>query len=134
MKYSQWLGVAAALALIISCFVNWTWYPDIHKYFTAFSSEQNIYGKPGKVFFVLAIVAIILYSVSKVWAKRWNLFVNCVVMAFAIRTFILFTTCYRGTCPEKEPGIWVMLASSILMMVAALLPDLKIKNETLPDK
>jgi hypothetical protein len=134
MKYSQWAGIAAAVLLMISCVLNWTWYPDLHKYFTAFSSEQNIYGQPGRVFIFLAVVAIIFYSVSKLWAKRWNLFVNCIIMAYAIRTFILFTTCYRGICPEKQTGIWLMLASSVMMMIAALLPDMKIKNENLSNK
>lgn len=127
MKYSQWIGILAALVLVISCFMNWSWYPDIRQYFTAFYSYENVYGKPGKVFIFLAGVSTIFYLIKKVWAKRWNFLVCGLTLAFAIKTFILYSSCYRGICPEKQAGIWVMLFSTIVMLVAALVPDGRIK-------
>jgi hypothetical protein len=130
MKFSQWIGIAAVLALIISSFTNWTWYPDIHKYFTGFVSENNIYGKPGKIFIYFGAVAVILFAIPRIWAKRWNLLVCTLIVAFAIRTFILYTSCYRGVCPVKQPGIWVMLVSAGVILICALLPDLKVKTSS----
>jgi len=49
MKYSQWIGVIAALLLIGACFMPWAYFPDLDKEFTGFFSQGNIYGKPGKV-------------------------------------------------------------------------------------
>ncbi len=129
MKYSQWIGVGAAITLMASCLVNWTWYPDLQKYFTGFSSHNNIYGKPGKLFVVLAVIAIMFYVIPRVWAKRWNVLVCCVAVAFAVKTFILYAACYRGICPDKQPGLWIMLGSALLMLAAALLPDLKVNAE-----
>lgn len=129
MKYSQWLGVLAAIALVIANFLAWTWYPDIQETFTGFYSKDNIYGKPGKFFIFLSAVAAVFYLLPKVWAKRWNLLTGCIVLAFAIRTFIVYTACYRGICPVKLPGIWIMLASAALMMVAVLFPDMKLKQQ-----
>jgi hypothetical protein len=134
MKYSQWIGVAAAIALIISGFVNWTWYPDIHKYFTGYFSENNIYGKPGKIFSFLSAIAIVFYLIPKVWAKRWNLLVCSIVLAYSIKTFILFSACYRGVCPVRQPGLWLMLVSACIMMLCALLPDLSINNKEATNK
>lgn len=125
MKYSQLTGVAASMLLMISGFMNWTWYPDIQTYFTGFFSENNTYGKPAKVFIFFALVAVIFFLVSKIWAKRWNLLICALTLAFAIKTFILFTGCYRGICPEKQLGIWLMVGSASLMMVCAVLPDLR---------
>jgi hypothetical protein len=132
MKFSQWIGIIACLSLVVSGFTNWTWYPDIHKYFTGFVSENNIYGKPGKIFIYLSIFAIVFFLVPKIWAKRWNLFVGTLIVAFAIKTFILYTACYRGVCPEKQTGIWVMLVSAVIVLLCALLPDLKLKNDGTP--
>ena len=130
MKFSQWIGIAAALLLIISGFMNWTWYPDIHKYFTGFFSENNIYGKPGKIFIYFTSVAIILFAVPKIWAKRWNLLVCTLIVAYAFKTFILYSACYRGVCPVRQEGIWIMLISAVVIMLCALLPDLKLKEKS----
>ena len=126
MKYSQWIGVAAALVLIVSCFLSWTYHPDLQKVFTGFYSEGNAYGKPGKVFIFLALIAIVFYLIARLWAKRWNMFVCAITLAYAIKSFILYSGCYKGICPQKKEGLWIMLFSSIAMMLMAVLPDQKI--------
>lgn len=128
MKYSQLIGIAAAIVLVLSGFLNWTWYPDLQKYFTGFFSENNMYGKPGKVFAFFAVIAIIFFLIPRVWAKRWNLLVCALTLAYAVKTFILFAGCYRGICPVKQPGIWVMIVAAVVMTASALLPDLTVKS------
>lgn len=130
MRFSQWIGILACLTLIVSGFTNWAWYPDLHKYFTGFFTYENRYGKPGKVFIYLTSVAIIFFLIPKIWAKRWNVLVGTIIVAFAIRSFIVFSSCYRATCPVKQPGIWVMLFSAFVVLLCALLPDIKLKEET----
>ncbi|MBC7850978.1 MAG: hypothetical protein H7Y31_14645 [Chitinophagaceae bacterium] len=130
MKYSQWIGIVATILLVISCFMPWAYYPDIDKNFTGFFSEDNSYGKPGKVIMVLAAFAVLFFAVQKIWAKRWNLFISALVVAYAIKSFILFGSCYGGICPEKQVGIWLMLFSSILMMIMAVFPQVSPKKNT----
>jgi hypothetical protein len=125
MKYSNYIGIAAAIVLMIACFLPWAYYPDLDKNFTGFFSENNNYGKPGKVFFFFAITIIILAIIPRVWAKRANQFIGVLVIAYAIKTFILFTSCYSGVCPEKKIGLWVMMLSCIVMLIATMLPNLK---------
>ena len=116
--------------LVISSFLSWTYHPDLNKFFTGFFSENNIYGKPGYVFIVLSIFAIVFFGIQKVWAKRWNLFICAIILAYAIKTFIVYSGCYRGICPAKQTGIWLMLAATLLMMGMSLLPDLNLKGES----
>lgn len=130
MKYSQWIGIAASLILVAACFLPWTYHPDLHKNFTGFFSENNVYGKPGRVFIFFAIVAIIFFITPRVWAKRWNFLVTGIATAFAIRSFIMFSGCYRGICPEKLAGLWIMLIAAIVMLVMAILPDIKLKKSS----
>lgn len=129
MKYSQLSGILAAFVLSLSGFLNWAWYPDIHKYFTGFFSENNSYGKPGKVFIFFAVIAIVLFIAPRVWAKRGNIFLCAITLAYAVKTFIVYSACYRGICPEKQPGLWVMLLASCVMMAAALFPDTAIRED-----
>ncbi len=88
-----------------------------------------MYGKPAKVLIFFAVIATLFFGIARIWAKRWNLLVCSLTLAFAVKTFILFSSCYRGICPVKQPGIWVMLASAILMMACSLLPDMAVKSK-----
>lgn len=128
MKFSQPLGVVATIILMVSGFFHWAWYPDLQKYFTGFFSENNIYGKPGKVFIFLGILAVIFFLIPRIWAKRWNIFICAVVLAYAIKTFILFSNCYLGNCPVKQPALWTMLGASLLMTLFSLFPDTSLKT------
>ncbi len=123
MKHSQKIGIAAAVLLIIASILPWTFHPDLNKTFNGFFSEGGNYGKPGKVFIVLTVLAIFFYIMPKVWAKRWNLLITALTLAYAIKSFILFSGCYRGICPEKKAGLWLMLICSVIMIVMAVFPD-----------
>ncbi len=128
MKYSQWIGIIAAIGLMASCFMPWAYYPDLRQHFTGFYSFENVYGRPAVAFYPFAIICIVFYLIPRVWAKRWNLFFTVLCFAYAIKTFILFSSCYRGICPTKETGIWLMFGFTVLMLLAALLPPGKVKN------
>ena len=122
MKYSNYLGVAAAVLLILACFAPWAYYPDIDKTFTGFFSEGNVYGRPGRFLSVLAIIAIFLFLAPRVWAKRANILLAALILAFCIKSWVLFTACYRGICPEKKAGIFLLLIAAALLTIAAILP------------
>lgn len=129
MKYSQWIGVAAALLLVAACFMPWAYYPDLNKEFTGFFSELNRYGKPGKILIFFAVIQIVLFLIPKIWAKRANIFVAAMCVAFAIKSFILYAACYRGICPERRMGLWLVLIASVIGVIATWLPDLPVKQE-----
>ncbi|HLY69818.1 MAG TPA: hypothetical protein VKR53_08810 [Puia sp.] len=128
MKYSMLVGILAAALLIISCFIPWTYYPDIDKTFTGFFSQANAYGKPGKAIIFFSILSIILFIIPTIWAKRLNVLITAITIAYCIRSYALFTGCAGGVCPEKKIGIFSIIVFSTLMIIAALLPDLKLKD------
>jgi len=129
MKNSQWIGIAAALVLLAACFMPWAYFPDLGESFTGFFSEQNRYGRPGKVLIVLCSVMIIFFLVPRVWAKRANIFAGAVTFAWCVKSFILYSACYRGICPDRKAGLFIVLAASVVTLVAALFPDLPVKED-----
>lgn len=129
MKYSQWIGIIASFVLIVSCFLPWTYHPDLDKVFTGFFSEKNAYGRPGMALIFFALIALTCFIMPRVWAKRLNFFVAAVLLAYAIRSFIVFSGCYRGICPEKKEGLWMMAISACIILMMAVLPDIKIKEK-----
>lgn len=128
MKYYKPIGILICLLIIVSCFMPWAYYPDLQKSFTGFHSEQNSYGKPGVLFTFVAIVSIILILINRIWAKRTHLFFAALNLAYLIRTYILFTSCYNTICPIKQTGIYLLVASCILLMVICLFPDMKLSE------
>ncbi len=129
MKYSNIIGLAAGVLLIISCFLPWTFHPDLQEYFTGFYSRENYYGKPGKFFLMLTIPAITFFILPRIWAKRANLMVVGLIVAYAAKNLIVFTSCYNGICPVKQVGIYLMLFSVSIMMVAVVSPAMKLKSK-----
>ena len=128
MKYSQWTGIVAALLIIAACFMPWAYFPDLGKDFTGFFSEKNIYGRPGKVLIFFSVIEIVLFAIPKVWAKRANILVSALTIAFAVKSYILYTSCYGGLCPDKRVGIFLMLGATLITLIAALVPDLPVKE------
>ena len=122
-------GLLAALVIIASCFMPWAYYADLNQYFTGFYSYKNYYGKPGKFISWLAGLAFLLMLVPKVWAKRINLFLTALLLGYAIKNYIAFSSCYNAYCPEIKPGLYLMLSSAIVLMIASVFPDLKIEKK-----
>jgi hypothetical protein len=124
MKYSKWIGLAAALLLIVVCYLPWTYHADIQKTFTGFFSEKGMYGKPGKFYVFFSILCIVLLLTPRVWAKRMLLFASALMVAYAIKTYILYTSCYNAYCPEKKMGIYLVVILSISQFIAAIFSDI----------
>ena len=133
MKYYKLVGISACILLIVSCFLPWTYYGDLDKTFTGFYTEQNIYGKPGKVFIFLAICSAILIIVNKIWAKRTLIFLAALNIGYLIKTYVLFTTCYSTVCPVKLWGLYLLIFSSVMLAVVSVLPNLKL-DEKIPEE
>ncbi len=131
MKYSQVIGILAAIVLVLSSFMHWAWYPDLEEYFTGFYSYNSNYGRPGRYLMMFATVAVIMFLIPRIWAKRINMFLNVLILAYAIKTFILFSGCYKGICPVRQIGMWIMLFSSAVMLLSALFPTLKVKSASI---
>lgn len=132
MKYSQWIGIAAVLLVIAGCFLPWAYFPDLGKDFTGFFSEQNRYGKPGKVLLFLGAIEIILFLIPKIWAKRANIFTAGFTLAWGFKSYLLYTACYQGICPGRRVGIFFVLGGALIAMVASLTPTLPVKDDVKP--
>ena len=130
IKFINWLGLAGCIALVVSCFLPWAYYADIHQHFTGFYSFKNEYGKPGKFMVVFGAVSFALMLLPRLWAKRVNLFLCALTVGYTIKTYILFSSCYNNYCPETEPGIYVMLVASVLMLTASIFPQLPARSGT----
>lgn len=128
MKYSVYIGVVAAIALIAFCFLPWVYINSIHTTITGLYSGTTNYGKPGVIHIFFSIVSIILFLTPKIWAKTTNLLICTFNFVWAIRNFLVITLCQMGECPEKKLGIYAVVVLSLVIMIMALLPKIEVKD------
>jgi uncharacterized membrane protein len=125
LKYAAITGIFAAFLLIVFCFLPWAFYPDLQENFTGFYSSQNNYGKPGKTILFFAVLSIILFLVPKIWARWMNQVFGVILFAYAIKTYILYSSCYHTICPQVHFALPGMLAAALIILICSLLSRVK---------
>lgn len=93
------------------------------------STEGTSFGKPGYFHLLLGGLFLLLHFIQKIWAKRTNLIVTALNLAWAVRNYFIITVCRQGECPEKHAGIYLILIASSVLLIAALFPDIKLPQE-----
>lgn len=124
----KWIGLIAAVALVIACFFPWVFIESRNITVTGVESAGTTFGKPGYFHLFLVALFIIFNFTPRIWAKRANLLVAALNIAWAARNYLLISACSGGECPEKKTGLFVILIASLLILVAALTPKMTLKE------
>jgi hypothetical protein len=127
MQIIKWLGVVAAIALVVSCFIPWVVIDSKDLVVSGVESTGTTFGKPGYFHMFFAGLYIIFVLVNRVWSKRVNIFFSAFNVAWALRNFSIISACYGGECPEKQAGLYLVLISSVLMLFSVLFSGAKEK-------
>jgi hypothetical protein len=131
-KYFHYTGILACIALIAACFMPWTHYNNINETFTGFHVTRfptgNYYGRAGLIITVITIIILLLMLTPALWAKRVNLFLCALLLAYTVRTYIIFTSALFEGEVEKQAGIYLIVILSVILMASAVFPHLKEKN------
>jgi hypothetical membrane protein len=45
-----------------------------------------------------------------------------------LKTYVIFTSCYKGYCPQKEYGIYFLIISSVVLLLVSFFPDTKLSD------
>lgn len=125
----KWIGLFAVILLAVSCFLPWVNIASKNIIVSGVDATGTNFGKPGYTHFVLGFFFIVFHFIPKLWAKRVNLLVVALNIAWAVRNYFIISMCREGECPEKQIGLWLVLLGSVLILVAALFPDIKLKEE-----
>ena len=129
LRYMKWIGIVAAIALIVACFFPWVFIESKNITVTGIESTGTSFGKPAYVHFFLAPIYLLFSFIPKVWAKRWNLLIVALNIAWAARNYFIISACSGGECPVKKTGLYIVLISSLLMLVAALFPKMEVSTD-----
>lgn len=126
MRFMKWIGLLAAAVLTVACFFPWTFIASKNIVVSGVDATGTSFGKPGYFHFIMVIIFIFFNFTPRVWAKRSNLLIAALNLAWAVRNYIIISSCYMGDCPEKKLALFLVIPASVLMLVAAMFPDIKL--------
>src|SRR5690606_13460705 len=124
MKYIKWLGLLAAAVLIAACFQPWVIVKSQNLIISGVDTTGTNFGKPAYIHFIASAIYVLLTLIPTVWAKRSNLLFAAINFAWAMRNFFLVSACSAGECPERQPWIYILLVSAIIMVLGSFFPDM----------
>src|SRR6266487_350614 len=107
MRWMKWIGIAAAILLIISCFIPWVFIESKNITVSGIDATGTSFGKPGYFHLLTSFFFLLFSFIQKLWAKRANLLVTALNLGWAIRNYIIISTCIMGDCPLKKAGIFI---------------------------
>lgn len=126
MRHMKWVGLAAAVLMIVSCISPWAIIESKNLTLSGIDTTGTNYGKPGYFHFFMTAFFLICNFIPRIWAKRTNLLLTALNLGWAIRNYFIISACAGGECPVKASGIYMILLASVLMLVSALFPDIKL--------
>ncbi len=129
MKYSQQIGIAAAIGLIVCCFFPWSVIVSKNLSISGFATEGTSFGRPGLFHLIVCSASVLFFIVPRIWAKRTNVFIGAINLAWAIRNYVLVSSCMFGECPEKQPALYIVLSCAIIIQLMVLFPKMPVGNK-----
>ena len=127
MRWMKWTGLMATVLLVVSCFTPWVVIESRNMVISGIDTTGTNFGKPGYLHFILTGLFLIFLMIPRIWAKRSNLLICAVNIAWSVRNFIIITACHMGECPDKKPGIYLTIFASAIMLLSSFFPDIKLK-------
>ena len=128
-KFAHITGVLTCIAIITACFMPWTYYQSIQQTFTGFNvvpfPTGNYYGKAGIPISIITGLILLLIFIPRIWAKRTNLFLAGILVAYTIRTYIIFTSALFDGEVQKFAGIYLVIIFSIVILITTLFPNVQ---------
>ena len=125
----KWLGLLAAIILTVGCSLPWVFIESKNIIVSGVESGGTSFGKPGYFHFIMVAFFIFFNFTPKVWATRANLLIAALNLAWAVRNYIIISSCYMGDCPIKRFAIFLLIPSSVLMLASAMFPDIKLTEK-----
>ena len=80
------------------------------------------------LYIFFTVIAFILFLIPKLWAKRMNLFIAALNLAWTIRNFFVVSSCFAGECPQKQFGLFAVIVLSVGVLAMAMLPKIPVQR------
>ena len=120
------MGIISGLLLILICFLPWTHYSGINETFTGYYVKRfpngPYYGRAGLIITIMTSIILLGMISKKLWVKKVNLFLAAMLVAYAARTYFLFTSSLFPGEVEKKVGILLLVPLAVLVLISTVFP------------
>ena len=131
MDIRKGLLLLLIMILVASVFFTWVVIESKNLVISGMQTTGTSYGKPGLLTLVFCALVAVFALVPRIWAHRICILCSAFNAAWALRNFLMLSTCQGGECPQRQPAFYVYLFSSIALLVLVLVQDVKLpqRNE-----
>jgi hypothetical protein len=116
MHKMRWAAIASGVVLMIACFFPWVTIESKDIVVSGVRATGTLFGKPGYMHLLMAVLTILLLVTRKVLALRISIFLTAFNAAWSIRNLIVISACYGGICPQKQVALYIVVLSSVAML------------------
>lgn len=128
MKHSQTIGVILCLALFFFSTQPLVFIESQQWIITGWKTANSNFGQPGKFFAYIGGMSLILFILPFLWAKRFNMIMGALLVAWSFRNFLILSTCQMGECPQKQWALYACVIVSCGILIMTFLPKIKISK------
>ena len=132
MKYKKVLhytAIISCIALIATCFIPWVHYNNINVTFNGYNVKKFAtgvyYGRAGIIITIFAAISLLFTLMPSIVAKRVNMFLCALLVAYTLRTYVIFTGSLFDGEVTKLAGIYLIVFLSFVMVICSVFPYLK---------
>lgn len=126
MKHSQTIGILLCLALLYCTTQPLVIIESQHLVITGWKTPGTNFGQPGKFILYFAGLSLVLFALPYIWAKRFNMALAALLIAWSFRNFMVLSTCQMGDCPQKKWALYACVIISFGILMMTFLPKIKI--------
>ena len=128
-KILHYLAIVATLAIIATCFIPWVHYNNIDVTFNGYNVKKFAtgvyYGRAGIIITIFAAISLLFTLLPSIVAKRVNMFLCALLVAYTLRTYVIFTGSLFDGEVTKLAGIYLIVFLSFVMVICSVFPYLK---------
>ena len=128
-KALNFTAIISCMALIVACFIPWVHYNNIDVTFNGYNVKRFAtgvyYGRAGIIITILAAMSLLFTLMQSIVAKRANMFLCALLVAYTLRTYVIFTGSLFDGEVTKLVGIYLIVLLSFIMVICSVFPYLK---------
>src|SRR4051812_20388817 len=117
MDRKKGLLLVLLLLLMASVFFPWVAIESKNLVISGMQTAGTSYGKPGLLTLFFGGLVAVFSLVPRIWAHRICMVCSAFNVAWALRNFLMVSTCQGGECPQRQLAFYVYLISSILVLI-----------------
>ncbi len=126
MKHSQTIGILLCLALLYCTTQPLVIIESQHLVITGWKAAGTNFGQPGKFILYFGSLSLVLFALPYIWAKRFNMALAALLIAWTFRNFMVLSTCQMGECPQVQWSLYACIVISFGILIMTFLPKINI--------